>query len=71
MRQWCLEHPYLTFALTFWCVGSLSNLLTRLIETLGKRREEPTSAQLYIVDPAALTGQTQTKVEQPVDEELN
>lgn len=75
MKQWCLDHPYLTFALAFWCVTTVTNLLLRVLEVWEKQKDvsavQPPN-QFFIVDPTKLTENSEKEtVNTSSEEELN
>jgi len=53
MKDWCLQHPYLTFFIVMSLITTIGNMVTKLIEIFVK--PSPTTVNMNI-DPTKMPG---------------
>jgi len=53
MKDWCMEHPYMTFFIVMAGITTIGNVITRLIEVFVK--PTPTTVNMNI-DPTKIPG---------------
>jgi hypothetical protein len=53
MKDWCMEHPYMTFFIVMSAITTVGNVVTKLIEIFVK--PAPTTVNMNI-DPTKMPG---------------
>lgn len=53
MKDWCLQHPYLTFFIIVSVVSTIGNVLTKLIDVFTK---PATNVVNMTIDPTKMPG---------------
>lgn len=53
MKEWCLEHPYLTFFIVMAGMTTVGNVITKIVEIFIK--PTPTTVNMNI-DPSKIPG---------------
>lgn len=53
MKEWCMEHPYMTFFIVMACIATAGNVITKLFEVFVK--PAPTTVNMNI-DPTKIPG---------------
>ena len=53
MKEWCLEHPYLTFIVVMSAITTVGNVLQKVLDIFVK--PAPTTVNMNI-DPAKIPG---------------
>jgi hypothetical protein len=53
MKEWCLEHPYLTFFVVMTGITTIGNVITKIVEIFIK--PTPTTVNMNI-DPSKIPG---------------
>jgi len=53
MKEWCMEHPYMTFFIVMTGITTLGNIVTKIVDVFIK----PTPATINMnIDPTKLPG---------------
>jgi|LauGreDrversion4_2_1035121.scaffolds.fasta_scaffold20314_5 hypothetical protein len=42
MKEWCMEHPYMTFVMFIFCCSSITSVISQLIGLFKKPDPPPT-----------------------------
>lgn len=63
MKDWCLQHPYLTFFIVITAISTFGNVVMKLLDVFIK--PAPTTVNMSI-DPSKIPGYVATS---PVDDE--
>lgn len=53
MKEWCLQHPYLTFFVVMSAITTLGNVITKIVDIFVK--PAPTTVNMSI-DPTKIPG---------------
>jgi hypothetical protein len=55
MKEWCLEHPYMTFFMFLMTISTIGNIFIKLLDIFVK--SSPTTVNMNI-DPTKIPGYT-------------
>lgn len=64
MKEWCLEHPYMTFVIIVAGISTVGNIATKIVDVFVK--PSPTTVNMNI-DPTKIPGFSSAVVDQSDD----
>lgn len=64
MKDWCLEHPYMTFIIIVSGISTVGNIVTKIVDVFVK--PSPTTVNMNI-DPTKIPGFSSAAVDQSDD----